>query len=641
MTDVEQLSFFGIELTSNDPESVSQIAENNQPLNNEIPVPIENNQPTAPTISEAERVIQKPSEMVVVKKNKITTEAINKLFGIKESFELPGVLLKKLLDKEEKDKLCSEFMQFEFDTRNDCLRDYFQINNANRSNLKQDYTPDCLCKLVAELLPPCERIIDVCSGTGALSIASNKAEFHECEEISNASIPVLLFNLCVRGMNATVAKKDVIKNEVETVYKLIRNGKYSDVEIMSEYFPEKSSVIISNPPYSMPWEARKDERFIGYALPPKSKSDYCFVLDIVSRLKENGKAFVILPHGVLFRGATEGEIRARLLENNLIESVIGLPENLFLNTNIPVFILVISKGKQDENVLFIDGSKLFEKQGKQNVMTDEHIKKIVETYNEKSTIEKFSRLVGMQEIRENDYNLNIPRYVDTFEHEELPPLSEITKEIIKCELEAKKATKELLTVLKDLCGDEEYNQAKDEFLRYFSELDIVGETMCEWMELQQLEAKIDYIVKHAKKDRRPIYGLATFERVKKGKVYEAGTVYIQLSATDGKVGFLTENKELEEKYGVFIPKLEHICPRYLYYILDFEMEKFLARYQSGININPDIFKYLQVTYYPEYKWQKELVMTLDSVDYRYNEEKTELEKWQDFKKFHLNGMFPA
>lgn len=123
-------------------------------------------------------------------------------------------------------------------------------------------------------------------------------------------------------------------------------------------------------------------------------------------------------------------------------------------------------------------------------------------------------------------------------------------------------------------------------------------------------------------------------------MYEAGTVYIQLSATDGKVRFLTESKELEPKYSVFIPKCEYICPRYLYYILDFEMEAFLARYQSGININPDIFKHLQVTYYPEYKWQKELAMTLDGIDYRYNFKKSESEKWKEFKKFHLNGMFP-
>lgn len=128
--------------------------------------------------------------------------------------------------------------------------------------------------------------------------------------------------------------------------------------------------------------------------------------------------------------------------------------------------------------------------------------------------------------------------------------------------------------------------------------------------------------------------------MKKGKVYEAGTVYIQLSATDGKVRYLAENKELETKYGVFIPKDKKMGSRYLFYMLEYEMPSFLHRYQSGININPDIFKYLQVTYYPEYKYQKEFAMILDSVQLMYENETNEKEEWEYFKKFHLNSMFP-
>lgn len=567
-----------------------------------------------------ERVTQTANDIVVKGKKKITTEAINELFGIRESFELPEVLLKKLLNKQEKDELCRNFMQFEFDMRNDCLRDYFQMNNANRSNLKQDYTPDCLCQLISELAPKTDRVIDICSGTGALTIGIDRDIQYQCEELSSMSIPILLFNLALRGINATVLQKNVLLNETEKVYQVSKNGNFSDVEIIGNYEEIKTDVVISNPPYSLKWQPKNDTRFDGYELAPAKASDYAFVLDGLSRLTEIGQAFYILPAGVLFRGNAEGKIRKQLIENNLIDAIISLPENLFLNTSIPVNILVFNKAKTTDDVLFIYADKLFNKNGKQNIMTDEHIKKIVDVYWKRKTVGKFSKVVSLSEIRDNDYCLNVSRFIDTFEREEIPPLSEITKDLIKCELEVKKTTNDLLKMLQEICGDEEYNKIKEDFVEFFSEQDIVGQTMIEYLELQNLEKKTNYIVTHAKKERRPIFDLATFERVKKGKIYEAGTVYIQLSATDGKVRYLTENKELETKYGVFIPKIEYIGSRYLYYMLDFEMEAFLARYQNGMNINPDIFKYLQVTYYPEFKYQKELTMTLDGIQLRVDSE---------------------
>lgn len=587
----------------------------------------------------SDRATQQTAETTSKGKKKITTEAINELFGIKEAFELPDVLLKKILNKQEKDELCREFMQFEFDMRNDCLRDYFQMNNANRSNLKQDYTPDCLCQLISELAPKTERVIDICSGTGALTIGFNRDIEYQCEEISLMSISILLFNLALRGKDATVLQKNVLLNETEKIYKLSKNGEFSDIEIIENLEDIKVDVVISNPPYSLKWQPKNDARFDGYELAPAKASDYAFILDGLSRLTETGQAFYILPAGVLFRGNAEGKIRKQLIENNLIDAIISLPENLFLNTSIPVNILVFNKAKKTDDVLFIYADKLFNKNGKQNIMTDEHIKKIVDVYWKRETVEKFSNVVSLSKIRENDYCLNVSRFIDTFERKEIPPLSEITKDLIKCELEAKKTTNDLLKMLQEIYGDEEYNKIKEEFVEFFSEQDIVGQTMIEYLELQNLEKKTNYIVTHAKKERRPIFDLATFERVKKGKIYEAGTVYIQLSATDGKVRYLAENKKLETKYGVFIPKSEYIGSRYLYYILDFEMEAFLARYQNGMNINPDIFKYLQVTYYPEFRYQKELAMTLDGIQLRYDEELKEKEEWEYFKKFHLDGMF--
>lgn len=158
----------------------------------------------------------------------MTTQEVNKIFGIKESFELPDALMRKLLNKQEKDKLCQDFMQLDFDMSNDVLRDYFQVTSANRSDLKQDYTPDCLCKLVAQLAPQTENIIDICSGTGALTINMNRDIQYQCEELSLMAIPILLFNLCLRGIVGVVLQKNVLLNKTEKIYKLTRNGEFSD-----------------------------------------------------------------------------------------------------------------------------------------------------------------------------------------------------------------------------------------------------------------------------------------------------------------------------------------------------------------------------------------------------------------------------
>ena len=191
-----------------------------------------------------ERVMQQTIKTDKTGKKRITTEAINELFGIKESFELPDVLLKKLLNKQEKDELCSEFMQFEFDMRNDCLRDYFQMNNANRSNLKQDYTPDCLCQLISQLAPKTERVIDICSGTGALTIGFNRDIQYQCEELSSMSIPILLFNLALRGINATVLQKNVLLNQTEKVCEWSKTGVFSDIDRIEDYEEQKVDIVV-------------------------------------------------------------------------------------------------------------------------------------------------------------------------------------------------------------------------------------------------------------------------------------------------------------------------------------------------------------------------------------------------------------
>ena len=388
------------------------------------------------------------------KQTKITNKDINELIGIKESFELPDKLIKILLNEEEKDKLLNKFLEYDIDLKYDFLRDYFQEQHSNRNDLKQDYTPDCICEILSRLKKDNNKILDVCSGTGALTISNlyNNKIYVQCEELSSRSIPVLLLNLIIRNVDGLVVQKDVLKNEITTIYKLESTDQFSNIKIVDELQEEKFDIIVSNPPYSLGWEPKYDERFYGYELAPKSKADYAFILDIVYRLSNNGQAFIILPHGVLFRGASEEKIRKQLIENNLIDSIIGLPDKLFMNTQIPTLILVLNKNKKTNDVLFIDSSKNCIKKSKQNDMNEEHINKIISTYRERKEIEKYSHLASYEEIVKNDYNLNIPRYVDTSEEKKIPDLKEVVKDIIEIDNEIEKVNKELKELVEQLEG---------------------------------------------------------------------------------------------------------------------------------------------------------------------------------------------
>ena len=386
------------------------------------------------------------------KQTKITNKDINELIGIKESFELPDKLIKILLNEEEKDKLLNKFLEYEIDLKYDFLRDYFQEQHSNRNDLKQDYTPDCICEILSRLKKDNNKILDVCSGTGALTISNlyNNKIYVQCEELSSRSIPVLLLNLIIRNVDGLVVQKDVLKNEITTIYKLESTDQFSNIKIVDELQEEKFDIIVSNPPYSLGWEPKYDERFYGYELAPKSKADYAFILDIVYRLSNNGQAFIILPHGVLFRGASEEKIRKQLIENNLIDSIIGLPDKLFMNTQIPTLILVLNKNKKTNDVLFIDSSKNCIKKSKQNDMNEEHINKIISAYRERKEIEKYSHLASYEEIVKNDYNLNIPRYVDTFEEEEEIDIKAVQQELKQIDKEIAEVDKELNVYLKEL-----------------------------------------------------------------------------------------------------------------------------------------------------------------------------------------------
>jgi type I restriction enzyme M protein len=217
----------------------------------------------------------------------------------------------------------------------------------------------------------------------------------------------------------------------------------------------KFQVIVANPPFSLDkWamgfagesngnfkmEAGLDpyKRF-AWGVPPTSKGDYAFVLHMLNSLSEGGRMGVVLPHGVLFRGSSEAKIRQKIVEMNLLDAVIGLPANLFFGVGIPAVILVFKQNRNRNDVLFIDASQdgMYEKGKNQNKLREEDLKRITDAYDKYETSDKFSYVASVQEIKDNDFNLNIPRYVDTFEEEEIVDLDEVKENIaaIKEELE--------------------------------------------------------------------------------------------------------------------------------------------------------------------------------------------------------------
>lgn len=219
--------------------------------------------------------------------------------------------------------------------------------------------------------------------------------------------------------------------------------------------PAAFDAVVENPPYSEHWDNNdsklKDPRFKDYgALAPKTKADYAFLLHGLYHLKTTGTMAIVLPHGVLFRGAKEGIIRKALLEKNQIDAIIGLPEKLFYSTGIPTIIMVLKKVRDRRDVLFIDASKDFEKGKNQNILRLEDINKIINAYKARQDVDKYAHVASMDEIKENDYNLNIPRYVDTFEPEPEIDINQVNKELADVDQQIATVEKELDAMIADL-----------------------------------------------------------------------------------------------------------------------------------------------------------------------------------------------
>lgn len=324
------------------------------------------------------------------------------------------------------------------------------------------YTPTMASELLARLVKPEEndRIYDPTCGSGSLlirvakQVPNNKVAIYG-QERNGATHSLALMNMYLHGIDdANIEWGDTLANPLH-----LEDGKLM-----------KFQKIVANPPFSLDkWamgfagESNTDSKFkmeasldphrrFEWGVPPTSKGDYAFIQHMLYSLAKGGTMATILPHGVLFRGAGEGKIRKEIIEMNLLDAVIGLPEGLFYGTSIPACILVFKKDRMREDVLFIDasGEGNYEKGKNQNKLREQDLQKIVATYESRETIDKYSYKATKKEIQENDYNLNIPRYVDTFE-EEAPVdmeavkqnIADIKKELVVVEAEMEKYLKEL------------------------------------------------------------------------------------------------------------------------------------------------------------------------------------------------------
>lgn len=370
------------------------------------------------------------------------------IFDVNENYKLPDKILDVLLS----DQAAEKIREVKENT-NEQIRDIYQEEQGDRKNLKQDFTPDCICEIVAKITKD-GGFIDLCSGTGALSNYVNKIKGKQINEFewSERTIPFALLDACVNGISGTISRADCLREELYESYKLKENEEITIPERSKIEHIGKFKNVIMNPPYSMKFPDSENYEIEGWKI-PKSKADFGFVLRGIQHLEEDGRLIAVLPHGVLFRGAQEGKIRKWMIENHMISAVIGLPDKLFLNTQIPVCLLICERAS--ENVLFIDASKEFIKNAAQNNMKKEHIEKIVSTFIERKEKEKYSHVASYDEIKENDFNLNIPRYVDSFEEEHLPDIENILCKLKTIDEEEIKTREKIYGFLDELTGNEE------------------------------------------------------------------------------------------------------------------------------------------------------------------------------------------
>lgn len=312
------------------------------------------------------------------------------------------------------------------------------------------------------------QVYDPCMGSGSLMLS--------CKNYSSEPDYIKYYGQELMPSTYNLARMNMFLHGVLPENQHLRNGDTLDADWPTDEETE-FDVVTMNPPYSANWSAaegfKQDERFMDYGgkLAPKSKADYAFLLHGFYHLKQTGTMAIVLPHGVLFRGAAEGTIREILLKNGSIYAVIGLPSNMFYNTSIPTCIIVLKKHREGRDVLFIDASSLFKKEKKQNVMEEEHIDKVLELYHNRKTVEKLAYLASFEDIKANDFNLNIPRYVDTSEEEEEIDLKQLSMDIKDTNQKIKDGNRALLSMMRELTfNSAETKDAVEEFIKVFEEV---------------------------------------------------------------------------------------------------------------------------------------------------------------------------
>ena len=298
-----------------------------------------------------------------------------------------------------------------------------------------------------------ERVLDFACGSGSLLLNVRKRMIEAGGTIGK------IFGQEKNITTYNLARMNMLLHGVKDTEFEIHHGDtlLNDWGILNEMNPAKKmefDAVVANPPFSYRWEPSEamgeDFRFKSYGLAPKSATDFAFLLHGFHFLSKEGTMAIILPHGVLFRGGSEERIRTKLLKDGNIDTVIGLPANLFYSTGIPVCILVLKKCKKFDDVLFINAVDHFEKGKRQNNLLPEHIEKIVATYRDRKEETRYSRSVSMDEIEKNEFNLNISRYVSTSLDEEMDDLEEVNKKLIDIEKDIYNARETHNKFLKEL-----------------------------------------------------------------------------------------------------------------------------------------------------------------------------------------------
>ena len=392
-----------------------------------------------------------------IEQSTMGTESEDDFGNLFEDLDLSSTKLGKTVDARNSliSKILAHLDKIDFEIENaesDVLGDAYeyliaQFASGAGKKAGEFYTPQEVSTILAKIVSlgkeKLKSVYDPTCGSGSLLLRVAK-EVKDVSQFYGQELNRTTYNL---------ARMNMIMHDVHYQKFDLRQ---EDTLENPQHLDMRFEAIVANPPFSAKWSANElfngDERFSQYGkLAPSSKADYAFVAHMIHHLDENGTLALVLPHGALFRGGAEGHIRQYLIEDrNYLDAVIGLPSNIFFGTSIPTCIMVFKKCRENsDDILFIDASNEFEKVGKQNVLRQEHIDKIIDTYSNRKTIEKFSYVSNADELIENEYNLNIPRYVDTFEEEELVDLDKVSNELKSLENELTNTDK----TISDFCDE--------------------------------------------------------------------------------------------------------------------------------------------------------------------------------------------